>query len=838
MDKLAKGADEFSVLAELVAPNGINTAGPFAEPAFERLRHALADAQATSLDKAILLRQVLRHESLRRGSSVSLRIDPQRIPAESLTSVGCAIQSLISGSIRVEAQPWQPNWLADDQSPVDSVAMRAEQRRFHADTLLLGDPFLEAIGLQNYRSLGQRAAVRAAITMPPGAKLIVDLPTGEGKSAVFRVINRVGFASDAVGTRQGVTLVIVPTVTLAYDQERVCGGTPDKPLAYVGGREPQNGLIRAAIRSGTQGLCFAAPEAALGPLSPALREAAQNGLLRAVVIDEAHLVESWGTSFRTEFQTFASQTRQWLDLLSPDARFRTLFLSATLSESARQTLVDLFEPGGDIPVVSGAKVRPEPDYWLTRPSDPNVRDGRVLEALMRLPRAAILYVTKVNDAIIWFDRLKNAGYGRVAMVHGKTPNEERERILQQWARSELDLVVATSAFGLGVDYAHVRTVIHACIPESFDRFYQEVGRAGRDGCATISLLLPTPEDFRTAEGLSQRPVISVDRGLQRWRAMFTHPDVVKLGHPRYSIRLDVAPGHTAEDIDLIGDRSTDWNARLLVLMARSGLIRVLGPTPRPPKEHCGPWFDIEVQDDGHLSEQRWTEKTEPKRLEIAKGARLSLSLMERFLSGNECPGRLAAELYGSESRTVALHCSSCSLCRRDPKSRCEEGTVAERPSLWPMTARPSEALFNLAGSNNIAVVELPQSQPTKQLVRDFTDCMKRLDRLGARLFISVGGNASHWLVDGAFKAVRGRPWLFIESSGYAPATWPRGARLIYFDASIPLQKHWLTSARADSPTIAFIPAGLTLADQPHRSLSHLLPGRVLSLGSYIEEVLA
>src|SRR5438552_12252223 len=152
-----------------------------------------------------------------------------------------------------------------------------------------GDPCLTALGLSSYRSVGQRAAVRAALTTPPGATLVVALPTGEGKSMIFQLVQKVGFAGSVPDSR-GVTLVIVPTVALGINHEqeavRVCG--LQRPLAFQGGDEAQNSVIADGIADGSLGLCFASPEAACGRLRNSLRSAAENGRLRALVIDEAH----------------------------------------------------------------------------------------------------------------------------------------------------------------------------------------------------------------------------------------------------------------------------------------------------------------------------------------------------------------------------------------------------------------------------------------------------------------------------------------------------------------------------------------------------------------------
>ena len=108
------------------------------------------------------------------------------------------------------------------------------------------------------------------------------------------------------------------------------------------------------------------------------------------------------------------------------------------------------------------------------------------------------------------------------VLHGLvgTPEGERSSLLDAWNGDEVDIVVATSAFGLGVDKPDVRAVIHATCPEDIDRYYQDVGRSGRDGFASFSLVVRTDRDLRDARNLAVPRFIGVERGLERWSAMF------------------------------------------------------------------------------------------------------------------------------------------------------------------------------------------------------------------------------------------------------------------------------------------------------------------------------
>jgi superfamily II DNA helicase RecQ len=139
-----------------------------------------------------------------------------------------------------------------------------------------------------------------------------------------------------------------------------------------------------------------------------------------------------------------------------------------------------------------------------------------MEAIHHLPRPLILYTTLRDHAEGRFEKLRFAGFRRLRMVRGGDLSDaDGDQILRDWQNRSVDIVVATSAFGLGMDQAEVRSVVHACLPETIDRYYQEVGRAGRDGKAAAALLVSTPEDLGTAETLAKERLISVDRGFER-----------------------------------------------------------------------------------------------------------------------------------------------------------------------------------------------------------------------------------------------------------------------------------------------------------------------------------
>lgn len=747
----------------------------------------------------MLVRQALVFEAGRRGSEVaSVRLPrPIGVSDEILEGAGLGLDS----DGRIFARPWRPTWLnaEDFDGTVEGRAAQAIRQRFGAgDSAPAGDPFLKTLGWDRYRSVGQRAAVRSALLTPPGRSVVIDLPTGEGKSLVFQAINAVGFAGDALDGEAGVTVVVVPTVGLAYDHEAKCQTDPSETLAYVGGGgEARKQAVLERINGAGEGLLFAAPEAVCASLRAPLVRLAAAGKLKALVIDEAHLVDAWGTGFRTEFQTLAGFRDELVRASPPGRALRTIMLSATLTPETLDTLRTLFGTEGELPLVSAAQVRPEADYWVADAASEEDQVSRVLEAIGRAPRPAILYVTEVAQAIAWQARLDKLGYKRLAAFHGKTSDDERVSVLKDWSRGEIDLVVATSAFGLGIDYPHVRSVIHACVPETFDRFYQEVGRGGRDGCTALSLVIPAAKDFRVAEGLSRERVITVARGRVRWSAMFSHSETRHLGGMRFCVPLDVAPGSGVEDIDLVGERSTQWNARVLTLMARAGALRLSGSDYDPDTQRPGGVYEtVELLTDRHLDPKYWEAEVEPVRASVAAARRRNFNLMSRRLKDQPCPADQIRELY-SASR-VDLATPRCRLCRAGGAA-CASSARKEPASPWSAPSLRADVIALLDERTQLALFYDPQLAGPKA-ERQTASLFEALTTAGLCSIVLVGPPPA--LFARALKRLESRV-VFLESvSHVGQARLPQGPRLALYAPGVPFRRH---EAAGSDPRILLLP---------------------------------
>lgn len=556
------------------------------DPFLRRVADALrgGESRGGAPDIVGLLRQgMLRcHEH----NDVALRVPKgSNWPTEQQwNTLGCSAEPAGAHDFLVRPRRWSPSWLDPNAPGVVDDAISERSRRVLRP--VPSDPLVAAlVGHDHYVSPGQRAAVQAAFLSEPGATLIVNLPTGGGKTLAFQL------PALAWEKQSGLTIVVVPTVALAKDQaarfqDLVDRGTPSRsasvlPLAYHGGLDTATKTaLKSAVKEGRIPILFASAEAAMGPLRGPLFEAAKQGRLKVFAIDEAHVVTQWGQQFRPEFQSLSGLRQALLDACPPTSRFRTLLLTATLTSECCDALIQLFG-GGPVEVISEAALRPEPGFLILSADSESERQAKVMEAVFHLPRPLILYTTRRDHAEEWLQRLRTAGFRRVRMVRGGDLSDDAgDELLRQWREGAVDIVVGTSAFGLGVDQQEVRSVVHACLPETIDRYYQEVGRAGRDGSAAVALLASTPGDADTAKGLSRERLISIDRGFERWDAMWVSHRRGPDQGDTYLVSLDARPPDIVEP----GIRNASWNLRTLVLMARAGLITFAAhPPPEIPR---------------------------------------------------------------------------------------------------------------------------------------------------------------------------------------------------------------------------------------------------------------
>ncbi|MBD3921003.1 ATP-dependent DNA helicase RecQ [Paenibacillus sp. PR3] len=635
----------------------------FTQPEYSRFMNAINKDTCKPKDIAILLRQIIRTESEKQnGAPVSLTV-PTVSPWPSMQlwqEFGVEISLSRPGWLSARANSWFPSWLENLSLSPETPLYRKEVRQTREQ--VEADPFVRILSRSKYRSKSQQDAIRSIITSPADSSLVINLPTGTGKSMCAQL------PALMFGQQKGVTVVIVPTIALAIDQESAMSTYVPYPTAYYSSPERRtiNQEILTRIQSGTQKIVFTSPEAVIQSLHYSLQRAVEQSYLKLLVIDEAHMVEEWGSDFRSAFQELAGW-RTYMLAKSP-VPFRTLLLTATLTNSSLDTLESLFGRTGHFDVYSAVQLRPEPEYWFKKCQADALKEKYILEAIAHLPRPLILYTSKVDDAIRWQKKLIQNGYSRIGCITGKTRSKAREDYIIKWKNQDIDIMVATSAFGLGVDQADVRVVIHACVPETLDRYYQEVGRGGRDGIASLSLIVYTEEDIDVATSLSKEALISIERGQQRWTQMFLHkkndpqrPDVIK-------VPIDIQPSFEEKDIDMDNNKNRTWNLRTLTLMNRTGLISFEWSDAREKEQDK--WRTVKLRDDGHLKDERWEAIIHPYRIKSGLNHYEQLDQVKRLLSGQTCVALLFSSIYQISYKShrkgalVAESCAGCPYCRQ------------------------------------------------------------------------------------------------------------------------------------------------------------------------------
>lgn len=637
---------------------------------------AFNEKRAGTADLAILLRQIMRtfSQELRLNQETWARLQKHR------HEMSIRVVDRDESHVTIRALPWKPDWM-DNTKSIDDLAQRRPNMQVPGDGLLYamtskqGKPFL------TYRSEAQKTAVAATLFAPPGSTTLVTLPTGGGKSMC--ILLPAWFESHGGRRKGGTTLVIVPTVALAYDQQDSIRSyfTPAddtyKPYSLTGDTKKEiRAIIYRGISEGTLPILYTSPEALL--LNPVLYhtclKAAEDGTLQRFVIDEAHLVEAWGASFRTEFQLLGAYRRKLLN--ASGGQLRTLLLSATVSHNSERILEEIFASESKLSLILANQLRPEPSYWFHHVNRFEQQRASVMEALHHLPRPTILYVTRPHHAKWWVRHLNEAGFERVEDFSGKTTGEDRQRILAAWNRNEIDIIVGTSAFGLGVDKSDVRTIIHATLPESIDRFYQEVGRGGRDGCSSVSLLITKKDDFDLALNMTKSARITIEKAWSRWQGMWLNSRPYEETGNMRLVNLDTKPTYNPEMRE--SDVSRDWNQHILLFMQRTGILSI--EDTRPDEAFPDPnqankdahrtnyWLLIRIKNDGVVNNKEafvalMEEQRNLERESIAQNLQ-KLSELTIYHARNQaqhCLGNDFAELYPY----TAVACGGCSYCREN-----------------------------------------------------------------------------------------------------------------------------------------------------------------------------
>ncbi len=340
------------------------------------------------------------------------------------------------------------------------------------------DRTLERFGFREMRP-GQREVINALLS---GASALAVFPTGGGKSLCYQL---------PALLFEGLTVVVSPLIALMKDQidslrsHGILAARLDSSLSLAERLETEKRL-----RSGEIKILYVAPE----------RFANERfiGLLREIPIalfalDEAHCISEWGHNFRPDYLKLAETAR------SLRAK-RVLALTATATPAVARDVRAAFDIREEHAIVTGF-YRPNLELWTT-PVGSAERDVLLLDRISsRPPGATIVYVTLQKTAERVATDLAAAGLPARA-YHAGMEAAERTAVQDDWMHSECGIVVATIAFGMGIDKANVRYVYHYNLPKSLESYSQEVGRAGRDDERSIVELFACDEDVPVLENFA------------------------------------------------------------------------------------------------------------------------------------------------------------------------------------------------------------------------------------------------------------------------------------------------------------------------------------------------
>ena len=339
-------------------------------------------------------------------------------------------------------------------------------------------------GFPDFRP-GQLRAVRAALA---GRSALVVLPTGGGKSVCYQIPALV---------LDGLTVVVSPLISLMQDQVDAARarGIWAAALTSASGPAARRDALADAERGGLK-LLYLAPERLMtGEIIGILRRIRPSLL----AIDEAHCVSEWGQDFRPAYRRIGLAR---LALGKPP----TLALTATATRAVRDDIVTSLRLGY-VERIVGSFDRPNLFFAVRQVRDEEERRDALLALLRPYRGPSIVYVQTRRLAERWARTLLNAGVD-AAPYHAGLEHTLRRGLQDQFAADRIECVVATTAFGLGIDKPNVRRVVHLGLATSLEAYYQEAGRAGRDGKRSRCEVLWTKGDLRL-----QRMIVQDDRRL-------------------------------------------------------------------------------------------------------------------------------------------------------------------------------------------------------------------------------------------------------------------------------------------------------------------------------------
>ncbi|MGB3136159.1 MAG: RecQ family ATP-dependent DNA helicase [Nodosilinea sp.] len=336
---------------------------------------------------------------------------------------------------------------------------------------------------------GQEEAIAALLR---GHDVLAVMPTGSGKSAIYQL---------AGALIPGATVVISPLLALQQDQvESIAEQEVGDAVAVnstLGATQREDAF--EALADDELEFIFLAPEQFNNPETLARLQEAKPSLF---VIDEAHCVSEWGHDFRPDYLRLGAV----IDSLGHP---RVLALTATAAPAVREEILQHLNMRDAEVVVQGFD---RPNIWLEvrRFEDKAVKERALIDQVVRATKPGIVYVATRKQAEAVAEALEAKGVQAIP-YHAGMKTSDREKSQAAFMSDQAEVIVATTAFGMGIDKPNVRFVIHHSISDSVDSYYQELGRAGRDSEKAFALLFYCPDDLSIRRFLASSGQVTVEQ---------------------------------------------------------------------------------------------------------------------------------------------------------------------------------------------------------------------------------------------------------------------------------------------------------------------------------------